>query len=68
MSRSQFLARGSTAAVVALTSLVLLAALASVAFAVPGTVTGITSSTHPSETTWYSNDGPTGTLRPCPTP
>jgi 5-hydroxyisourate hydrolase-like protein (transthyretin family) len=64
MSRSQFLARGSTAAAVALTSLILIAALASVAFAVPGTVTGITSSTHPSETTWYSNNNPSFAWEP----
>ena len=64
MSRSQFLVRGSTAAAVVLTTLILLAALASVALAVPGTVTGITSSTHPSETTWYSNDGPSFAWEP----
>ena len=58
MSGTQQLARGATAAAVAATTLILLAALASVASAVPGTVTGITSSTHPSETTWYANADP----------
>ena len=64
MSRSQFLARGTTVAIVALTTLILLAALAAVALAVPGTVTGITSSTHPSETTWYSNNAPSFAWEP----
>ena len=59
MSRSAgHFTRGATAAAVTLITLFLLATLASVALAVPGTVTGITSSTHPSETTWYSNNGP----------
>jgi hypothetical protein len=53
-----------TAAAVALTALVLLATFASVAFAVPGTVTGITSPTHPGETTWYSNNGPSFAWEP----
>ena len=30
----------------------------------PGTVTGITSSTHPAETTWYSNNGPSFAWEP----
>ena len=64
MSRSQLLVGGSTAAAVALSLLILLAAFASVALAVPGTVTGITSSTHPSETTWYSNDCPSFAWEP----
>ena len=64
MSRSHHVARGMTAAAVALTALVLLATFASVAFAVPGTVTGITSPTHPGETTWYSNNGPSFAWEP----
>ena len=60
MSRTQHLTRGATAAAPSLTALILLAAAASaVAAATPGTVTGITSSTHPDETTWYSDDSPT---------
>ena len=57
-SSERHLARGATAAAVALATLILLAAFAAVAVAVPGTVTGVVSSTHPSETTWYSNANP----------
>jgi len=64
MSRSRHITRGTTVAAVALTTLILLAVLASVAAAVPGTVTGITSSTHPSETTWYANNNPSFAWEP----
>jgi hypothetical protein len=64
MSRMQHLARGATAAAVALTTLILLAGLASVASAAPGTVTGITSPTHSSETTWYANASPSFAWEP----
>ena len=47
-----------SAALVTLVTLVLFAVLAPVAAAVPGEVTGITSATHPAETTWYANAGP----------
>ena len=64
MSGSQSIVRGATAAAAALIALMLLMALASVAAAVPGTVTGITSSTHPGESTWYSNDAPSFAWEP----
>ena len=64
MSGSQFVVRGGTAAAAALVVLVLLMVSASVAAAVPGTVTGITSSTHPGETTWYSSDSPSFAWEP----
>ena len=64
MSGSQFVIRGGTAAAAALVMLVLLMVSASVAAAVPGTVTGISSSTHPGETTWYANDAPSFAWEP----
>ena len=64
MSRSRRFTRGATAAAVSLATLIVFAALASVAAAIPGTVTGITSSTHPDETTWYSNDSPSFAWEP----
>jgi FG-GAP-like repeat len=64
MSRSWRFTRGATAVAVSLATLIVLAALASVAGAIPGTVTGITSPTHPDETTWYSNDSPSFAWEP----
>ena len=64
MAGSRHITRGTTASAVVLATLILLATLASVAAAVPGTVTGITSSTHPSETTWYSNNNPSFAWEP----
>ena len=64
MSGAQFVIRGGTAAAAALVMLVLLMVSASVAAAVPGTVTGISSSTHPAETTWYSSDAPSFAWEP----
>ncbi len=64
MSRSRRFTRGATAAAVSLATLIVFAALASVAAAIPGTVTGITSPTHPDETTWFSNDSPSFAWEP----
>jgi hypothetical protein len=64
MSRAQHHTRGGAVTAVVTVTLVLLATLASVASAVPGTVTGITSSTHPSETAWYSNNSPSFAWEP----
>ena len=64
MSISHNLARSLAAAVFAVVALLLLAAGAGAAWAAPGTVTGITSSTHPSETAWYSNNSPSFAWEP----
>jgi hypothetical protein len=58
MYGSQQIIRGAAGTLAAFAALVLLAVLAPLAAAAPGTVTGITSATHPSETTWYASANP----------
>jgi hypothetical protein len=57
-------ARGVSAVAAVAAALIVLAAFAGAALAVPGTVTGVSSPTHPSETTWYSSPNPSFVWEP----